>query len=175
MIRAPRGSSTAGRHQRDPQLPGRLEHLPGPVEPVAEVLVVEDGDSAAAVLDHAGDLVEEPLAGVSLLTDPVERVCAVFADRQHGIDGQSLSALAEGLGDGRLDLDPVVAGHPPRHIDLGELVDIHRHHAEFLAGIHAASAEEVRLEEVLEDHVGVRPMPEAGQDGGDLDGHGFEA
>ena len=98
----------------------------------------------------------------------------MFSDRQYGIDGQSLSALAQGLGDCRLDFDPIVAGHPSRHVDLGELVDVHRHHAEFLAGIHAASAEEVGLEKILEDDIGVRPVPEAGQDGSNLDGLGAE-
>ena len=54
-------TGTSG-HQRDFQLPGRLEHLPGPVEAVAEVLVVEDGDRATAVADHAGDLVGQVFA-----------------------------------------------------------------------------------------------------------------
>ena len=70
-----------------------------------------------------------------------------------------------------MDLDPVITGDAPCHVDLGKLVDIHRNNAKLLAGINALTAEEVRLEKILEDDIGMRPMSEAGQDRSDSDHH----
>ncbi len=81
------GKRRAG-HEGKAQLPGRLDHLAGPVPLPREVLVVEDGNAVAALLEDVDDLGEELVPRIERLPLFIARIIAVFADQQDAVDGE---------------------------------------------------------------------------------------
>ena len=141
--------------------PCHIDHLAGPVPAVGVVLVIEQRHVTSGTFHHRHRRVEEPLPGVHLLAKIVDRVVAVFADRQDGIDSQRGSPDAHRLLDRIEQWHLVFLGDIPCHVAVGKLVGVKRDDVD--AGIDQATTKEVRAEEVLEDVVGVRTEPELGE------------
>ena len=80
----------------------------------------------------------------------------MLADRQHRVDRQVLSAKAQRLGDCRVDGDLELAGHVPRHVVRSGLIDVEADDVD--ARVRHLAVEQVRPQEVLEDHMGVAAM-----------------
>ena len=130
------------------------------------MLIIEHGHGRPASLDDGHDVVEEPLAGILALALGVDRILAVLADRQHGVDGQPVAPEAERLGDGRIDRDRVLFGYVAGHVVGVGLVEVER--CDLEAWLGPAAVEQVGLEEVLEDDVGVVAVAQLGDDRRDL-------
>ena len=95
------------RHQRKSQLPGPVNHLPGLIPVVGELLVVEHRHGPARMAEDPYDLLQVAVARVELLVPDVGGVVAMLGNEQDAVHRQSVSAQGERLPDGR------VAGHPP--------------------------------------------------------------
>ena len=129
-------------------------------------LSLNSGTKRPARLHRRNALIEELLARIEMLAEFVERIVAVLADQQHRVDAEILAADAHRFVD-RLkerNLKPLrnVAGH----VVLRELIGVERH--DIAAGIDQLAVEQVRLEEVFENVVGMRPKPQLGEDRGDF-------
>ena len=128
-ITQPRGSSMGGSRQvtgsdepgqeRELQPLRRLDHLLGLGEAERKMLVVENRDRAAVVLEDLGGLAEELVARIEDLPLVVAGIIAVFADDQDGVDGQFVAAAAERLGNRGIDLEAEVAARWPLWSSLG--------------------------------------------------------
>ena len=113
------------------------------------------------------DLVEESLAGIFALALGVDRVSPVLADREDRVDGKCVSAATEGFGDRGIDRDLVFLGDGAGHLILGELVHVHRD--DLHAGGRLLAVEEIGLEKVLHDDMGMAAIGKLGEDGRHLD------
>ncbi len=93
-----------------------------------------------------------------MLPSLVERIVSVLGDGQHAVDGQLLTALAQGLADRLVERNL----EPPRniagHVVVGKLIGVHRDHID--AGIGQFAAKVVWAEEVFQDVVGVAAKPQ---------------
>ena len=73
------------------------------------MLVIENRDGPAVLLENPGCLAKELIAWIKDLPLFVPGIIAVFADDQYGVDGQFLAAAAERLGNRRIDLEAKIA------------------------------------------------------------------
>ena len=117
------------------------------------MLVVEDGHYSLTGAEDLDHLLEEPAAGVELLTFRRERIIAVLRDEQNAIDRQLVSAEGQRLR-GRFDQrNAPLPGERPADVRVGHLLDIQRGHparrrvalADNAVALHEAGDEVVRV------------------------------
>ena len=89
-----------------------------------QMLVVENRDGPAIVLENPGCLAKELVAGIENLPLLILGVVAVFADDQHGVNGQFVAAAPERLGNRGIDLETKIASAGALWSSFGLLVDI---------------------------------------------------
>ena len=125
QVRQPPGDRQRGPGQDgEAEAASVLDHLPGVVEAVGEVLVVVDRHRPPVGLEDGHALLEHLVPRVELLAQLVVRVLAVLADDQHPVHGQLTAAAAQGLGHRGVHLEAELPRPVRALIALGGLVDV---------------------------------------------------
>ena len=115
----PRDRERRAGQEREPQ-PLRVGHHLGALGPVRrEMLVVEDGDAAAARLEDLDDLLEELIPRIERLPLVVLRIVPMLADDDDAIDGELRGPQGQRLGDGRHDRHAMPLGPARARSSLG--------------------------------------------------------
>ena len=116
--------------QRESHGMGRIHHLLGPLPLPGQVLVVEDGDRSAVLLEDLHDLLEEFVAGIECLPQFVDRILPVLADQEHPIHVQLVPAAAQRFGDGGVEGEAEFLRAGAAQVILRELVHVGRYQLE---------------------------------------------
>ena len=165
---APHDRHRRGGPEGDLVLPGCLVHVLGICPAVGQVLVVVDGDRPAGLDDQGRDLVEEVSPWSHLLAEWRDGIVAVFADQQHGVDGQFATAECQCRPDALEDGDLELVGHLQADVFLVNLVDVHRDDRG--ARCQQAVVGREATEKLADNHVGVAAREIRRGDGGHADG-----
>ena len=106
--------------------------------------------------------------GVLVVARGGDGVVAVLGDQQHAVHGQPAGAEGEGVGDGRLDREPVRGGQQPADVVRRPLVGVERRQLQ--RRVSAGAVEHVGQQQAADDDVGVGVVAVLGHDGGDPPG-----
>ena len=129
------------------------------------MLVVVDRNRAAIRFEDLAALLEKFEAGIQYLALVVARVVAVFADDQHGIDGEFVTAAAQRFGDGRIHLEPELLRALLAEIARRVLVHVQRD--DLHVGLVPGPVDRIANQEAVADMLAVRKVAVDGGDDGD--------
>ena len=129
---------------------------------IGQVLVVKHRHPPLRRRHHPADLLHKVASRIELLLLFVPGVIPVLANGQDPIHSQLLSPETQRRRDAVKNRHPMLLGHRPSHIAFGKLVDIHRRDLDPRRA--QALVRGKSLEELGDDHVGVRPRAIFGDD-----------
>ena len=131
------GSSISGRRQvtgsDDPASIGNFSRLDAStihlalLEAVRQVLVVEERNRHAVLLEHLDALLDELVSRIELLPLLVSRVLPVLSDDQDGVHGELAAAAAQRLRDRGIHRKPELLGPRRALVAVRLLVHVERH------------------------------------------------
>src|SRR5438445_4439356 len=128
------------------------------------MLVVEDGNRPAVLLEDVDHLLEKVITRIKHLAQLVAGIFAVLADTEDRVDREFVSAAAERLGNRRVDLETEFLSPAFAQIVVGSLVDVGGH--DLQPGFVPCSVHGVTNEKSVAHVLSMALEPEFGGDDG---------